>query len=372
MKKYHIFTIAITATIISQSCSHQSGNISQAQVPTIDVSHPIVDSVMLYRSYPAFLSANLEVDIVARVNGYLIATGYKDGELVNKGQILFRIDDSQYRDAVKRAQAQLETARSTSIYTTNRYESMKEAMKSDAVSQIDVIQAESDMKESQASIKAAEAALQIALTNLSYCTIRAPFTGHISAASADVGTFLDGEASPVTLARLYDDNTMSAHFAIDDNSYMKMFTSQDSHKHIDYSRIPIKFNETLPHSYSGKLDYMSPNIDTSTGTLNLRVRIDNPHGELRSGMFATIELPYSYVPKAILVKDESIGSDQTGHYLYTVNDSGKVSYTPIKTSELYHDTLRIITEGLPPQSLYVTKALLKVRDGMIVKPIITQ
>ena len=83
-------------------------------------------------------------------------------------------------------------------------------------------------------------------------------------------------------------------------------------------------------------------------------------------------LPYAVDPKAILIKDASIGTDQKGKYVYVVNDDNKVVYTPIEVGELIDDTMRIVTEGLTPDSRYVTKALLKVRDGMTVKPIDTK
>ena len=97
--------------------------------------------------------------------------------------------------------------------------------------------------------------------------------------------------------------------------------------------------------------------------------IDN---ELKDGMYVTVSLPYGVNPKAVLVKDASIGTDQLGKYVYVVNDSNKVVYTPIKVGEVYQDSLRIVNEGLGPKDRYVTKALLKARDGMSVKPRMTK
>ncbi len=86
-------------------------------------------------------------------------------------------------------------------------------------------------------------------------------------------------------------------------------------------------------------------------------------------MYATVSLPYGTEPHALLVKDASIGTDQLGKYLYTVNDSDKVVYTPVEIGGLYRDSLRVITKGIAPDTRYVTSALLKVRDGMPVKPV---
>jgi multidrug efflux pump subunit AcrA (membrane-fusion protein) len=86
-------------------------------------------------------------------------------------------------------------------------------------------------------------------------------------------------------------------------------------------------------------------------------------------MYLTIGLPYSIAPKAILINDASIGTDQLGKYVYVVNGSNKVVYTPVKVGGIVNDTMRVVTDGLTPDSRYVTKALLKVRDGMSVKPV---
>lgn len=86
-------------------------------------------------------------------------------------------------------------------------------------------------------------------------------------------------------------------------------------------------------------------------------------------MFVSVALPYAVEPHAVLVRDASIGTDQLGKYLYVVNDSDKVVYTPVTVGELYHDTLRIISKGITPRSRYVTKALLNVRNGEKIKPV---
>lgn len=104
----------------------------------------------------------------------------------------------------------------------------------------------------------------------------------------------------------------------------------------------------------------------------LKASIDNRYNELKDGMYATVSLPYAFEPNAILIKDASIGTDQLGKYVYVVNDSNKVVYTPIEVGETVNDTLRIVNKGLSPRSKYVTKALLKVRDGQTVTPRLTE
>lgn len=372
MKIYQAYSCSLifmtAVAMMMSSCHKKSSADGDAELP-VAVAMPEVDTVTLTKSYPGYLQAQAVVQLVARVNGYLRTKDYASGQFVNKGQVLFTIEDTQYRDALAQAEAQLATARSTYEYNKNNYEAMKKALESDAVARISVIQAESEMKNSLAAIHNAEAAVQSARTNLGYCTVRAPFNGHVTASGPDPGAYLAGAGSPVTLATIYDDSQMGAVFNIEDTQFMRMMDHKGDGHELDYARIPVTFEDTLPHRYTAKLSYISPEIDKSTGTLLLKAELDNSYGELKDGMYANITLPYAIVPDAILVKDASISTDQAGKYVYVVNDSNKVVYTPIKTGELVRDSMRVVTSGLTPQSRYVTKALLKVRDGMEVKPI---
>ena len=133
--------------------------------------------------------------------------------------------------------------------------------------------------------------------------------------------------------------------------------------------ISVHLGENGRQNYTGRLDYLSPNVDLSTGTLNVRANLDNKDGELNSGLYVTITLPYSEKKDAVLVRDASIGTDQLGKYLYIVNDSNIVRYRHIEPGQLVDDTLRQVISGIEPNERYVNTDLLKVRDGMSITPI---
>ena len=365
-------TAVITAGILSASCSRNNAGSESGHAPSIDVAYPVCDSVTLHKSYPGYLTASEEVPLVARVSGTLLSSDYEPGTHVNKGQILFRIEDTKYRDALQQAEAALTTAISTNDYAVKNYQALKKALESDAVSRIEVSEAESAMQESEAEIRKAEAAVETARTNLNYCIVRAPISGKVSRRNVDPGTFVDGSMNAVELARIYNDDVMTATFNIEDRQYTNLITNQGELNSPRLSRIPIKFSESLPHDYYADLTYTSPNIDTGTGTLMMQAKIPNTYGELKSGMYITVDLPYATDLNAIMVKDASIGTDQRGKYLYTLNDSNMIKYTPVTTGELIQDSMRIITYGLSDSTLYVTKALLKVRPDEKVRPIITK
>jgi len=368
---YTSFSMAAFLLIIAVAGCKKKGA-EEISVPEIDVAEAFTDSVTLYKSYPGVLMAGTTAQVVAQVNGRLLSAPYKAGSYVRKGQVLFTIDPTVYRNAVTRAEAELETARSQYEYYTKQYAALNKALEADAVSKMEVLQAKSNMNQAEASIRDAEAALSTARVNLSHCTITAPVPGYISNGAPDVGNYIAGENSPQVFCTIYDNAKVLANFYLSDTQYEELIGANGGIDAPIYRNVPVEFRENMKHSYTTDLNFISPTVSQSTGTMLLRGEIINVDNELKDGMYITISLPYGVDANAVLVKDASIGSDQLGKYLYTVNDSNKVVYTPIQTGELYHDSLRMVTSGIRPGQKYVTKALLKVRRGERIKPILTK
>ena len=368
MKKLmYIFFVLSVLT----GCKEKKDAGAMKGMPTlaISVAKPIVKDITLTKDYPGYLTTEKTVNLVARVNGTLQSVSYAPGGRVKKGQLLFVIEPTLYNDKVAQAEAELKTAQAQLEYARNNYSRMKEAVKSDAVSQIQVLQSESSVTEGVAAVSNAEAALSTARTNLGYCYVRAPFDGTISKSTVDIGSYVGGSLQPVTLATIYKDDQMYAYFNVADNQWLEMsMNNQQPTKDLP-KKIMVQLGKEGTESYPATLDYLSPNVDLNTGTLMVRANFDNPQGVLKSGLYVSITLPYGEADHAILVKEASIGTDQLGKFLYAVNDSDIVHYRHIEIGQLINDTLRQVLGGLSPQERYVTEALMKVRDGMKIKPI---
>lgn len=368
MKRFTKFLLISLFAIGAGACSKSSNDKDAGQPMTVDVALPVIDSVTLHKTYPGYLSASDKADVVARVSGMLLTKDFKSGSHVEKGQVLYTIESSTYRDALQQAEANLATARSKYEYASHQYEAYKKALESDAVSQMDVIQAESDMRQAAASIKSCQAALNTARENLGYCVVRAPISGYISGANYDVGNFINGGGSPVVLSQIYNNDKLIVTLSIEDSQYEEMVGRNGGPQAPMYRAVPLQFAEKMPHKYVADMYYESPTVSKGTGTMTLKGTVTNIDNELKDGMYVTVNLPYGVNPKAVLVKDAAISTDQLGKYLYTVNDSDKIVYTPVTPGDVYRDSLRIITSGLEPGQRYVTKALLKVRAGEKVNP----
>lgn len=358
------------AALILTACDKKKAPHAEMEALPIEVAKPVVKNVTLTKDYPGYLEAESTVDLVGRVNGTLEAKNFAPGSRVRQGQVLFVIEPTLYENAVKQAEATLKTARADLEYANSSYQRMKEAIKSDAVSRIQYLQAESNVASAQAAVSNAEAALKTARTNLSYCYVKAPSDGVIDVSPYSVGAYIGGALQPVKLATVFRDNRMYSYFDIADNQYLAFQLVQENKNKIPAEShfVTLRLGTDGEQTWKAKLDYLSPNVTLTTGTLRLRAELDNPDGVLRPGMFVSVTLPYGEAQNAILVNDASIGTDQLGKFLYVVNDSNMVNYRHIETGQLTDNNMRIVKSGLSPSERYVTKALLKVRQGMRIRP----
>lgn len=361
-----LFALLLLAT----GCHKKDDKKTSMPTPEVAVALPVQDSVTLHKTYPGYLTAHISADVVARADGTIISKNYESGQHVSKGQVLFTLSNPKYADAVKQANAQLATATAQRDYAVKHLAALQKALQAEAVSRMDVVSAQNALDQANASIAQAQASLSTASTNMGYLTVRAPVSGIVSDNLLSVGNYVAGEMSPVKLCTVYDDSQMVATFSIEAAAFESMTKGTLSTAEPIYRAVPINFDAPLAHTYTTDLFYSAPSINQGTGTIEIKGTIPNPYGELRDGMYVTFAMPYGTVPDALLVRDASISTDQLGKYLYVVNDSNKVVYTPIKVGEVYRDSLRLVTSGLKPSDRYVTDALLTVRPGLQVKPVL--
>lgn len=214
--KTHISALTAALAVVSLlSCGHKEKATTQEESPSVDVAEAFTDSVVLHKTYPGYLSAESQATVVAQVSGRLLSRSFQPGAYVRKGQTLFSIDPTLYRDEVSRAEAALTSAISARDYAASHYAAVKKALEADAVSKMEVLNAESALQQAESDIKTCRAALSTARTNLGYCTVTAPISGYISDSEVKPGNYVNGAAQPVSLATIYDNSTLSAIFEIE-------------------------------------------------------------------------------------------------------------------------------------------------------------
>ena len=368
--KFILLSITTLSMMFLLSCDNVKDKKSQvASVPKVDVAKPYVMPIVLHKDYPGYLQASNIINVVGRVSGYVTKQNFSSGQYVNAGDLLYIIDPLVYENEVNQAKANLHSAEASLDYYENNYNRMLEASKSDAISQIDLIQAETNVRTAQANVESAKAALKTAEKTLSYCYIKAPISGNVSTSGASEGEYVNGSASPVLLTTIYNNNPMFAYFNIEDNQYLTMKVASKNWDSSLPKKVYINMQEDMFPQIEATPNYISPYVNLKTGTLMLRAVFDNKDTDLKSGMYCTVSLPYGEEDAAILIPDASSGTDQSGRYIYVVDNDNIVSYRHIEVGEIINDSLIHVTSGLSPDEKFVTKALLKVRAGMKVEPI---
>ena len=222
MKRYILPLLGALALFGSCHSRHKAPEEAAGPRP-VEVAEVITDSVILHKTYPGYLSSGSTANVVSLVEGRIIWKEYPGGSIVEKGQVLFKVDPSLYEDAVKRAEASLTSAESELEYAKSRCAAVKKAFEAEAVSKMEVLAAESNVQQAEANVKDCRAALHTAQIQLGYCTIKAPMAGIIDDAKYGAGDYISGSTgAPVLLSTIYDNTKLTAEFEIEDAQYEKM------------------------------------------------------------------------------------------------------------------------------------------------------
>lgn len=368
--KLILLSIMTLCLIYLCGCNNKGKKKTTSDIPKVSVARPYVMPIVLHKEYPGYLLSNNIVDVVGRVSGYVTLQNFSSGQYINEGDLLYIIEPTVYENEVKKAEANLKSAQASLDYYENNYQRMLEASKSNAISQIDLIQAETNVRTAKANVQTAEADLKTAQTTLSYCYIKAPITGFLTTSGAGEGEYVAGsDGSPFKLTTIYNNDPIYAYFNIEDNQYLMIKMSSKNWESALPKKVYVNMQEGRFPPIEATPNYISPFVNLKTGTLTLRALFENSQYDLKSGMYCTVSLPYGEDDNAILIPDASTGTDQLGRYIYVVDDNNIVSYRHIEVGEIINDSLIHVKSGLNPDERFVTKALLKVRSGMKVEPI---
>ena len=368
--RFTLLTFMALCLIFMFGCNNKNKQKTTSEIPKVSVARPYVMPIVLHKDYPGYLLSNNIVDVVGRVSGYVTKQNFSSGQYINEGDLLYIIEPTVYENEVKKAEANLKSAQASLDYYKNNYQRMLEASKSDAISQIDLIQAETNVRTAEANVQTAEANLKTAKNTLSYCYVKAPISGVLTTSGAGEGEYVSGsDGSPFKLTTIYNNDPIYAYFNIEDNQYLIIRTSSQNWENSLPKKVYVNMQEGDFPPIEATPNYISPFVNLKTGTLTLRAIFENSKYDLKSGMYCTVSLPYGEENEAILIPDASAGTDQLGRYIYIINEDNIVFYRHIEVGEIINDSLIHVKSGLSPNEKFVTKALLKVRAGMKVEPI---
>lgn len=364
MKKMLFPGLALTL-LITIGCT-PSNEFQAPPPPEVEVQTPKRETVTVYNRFPGRVVAHDDVDIRARVMGFLKTIEFTDGQRVAAGDLLFTIEPEQYESQVSAAQAQLAQAKAALKLGEATLRRNQEAASSGAVSEVDVETAVANRDSAAASVMAAEAALEKAELDLSYTKIYSPFAGRVARRSLSVGNLV-GAGESTLLTTVVVEAPIDVFFNVDERTLMPLLREGIGTTEQKKAAPPVKLElaDGVQHTEDGIIDYSDPEIDPDTGTLRARAVFVNEHVNLVPGMFGNILLPRES-ENAILVPDLAIQRDMSGAYVLAVNAEGLVESKYVQRGDLV-GTDRIITEGLDGTEQVIVNGIQRARPGIPVR-----
>lgn len=339
----------------------------------VSVSAPVRRSIIEWDEYTGRFDAVEAVDVRARVSGYLDEVLFTDGQMVAKGDQLFRIDPRPFERALAQAKAEFEQAQTRVSNASLDVERGRPLLKGNIISQKVQDDRENVMRDAQAAVIVAEARVKTAELDLSFCKVTAPISGRASRKFVTPGNFVSGGGTPdgtTILTSIVTQDPIYFYFDIGENDALKYRRLTEKGVKDAASvgasvRIALPDEQGYPHP--GKLDFLDNRLDAGTGTLRARASVENDDGLFSAGMFARVRLQGSPEYEALLLPDAAIGTDQASRFIYVVGADNIAARRAVKLGPLI-DGLRVVREGLQKDDLAVVNGIQRVKAGQAIVP----
>ncbi|MEW5835395.1 MAG: efflux RND transporter periplasmic adaptor subunit [Pseudomonadota bacterium] len=366
MQKRWIF-IALAVALAAGSWAlldHHGGSQAQAAPPppAVTVAQTLVRPVGDTAQFTGHLQAVDTVQVHPRVSGYIDSVLFKEGTLVHKGELLFRIDPRPYQAEVDRLRANLAQARAEAKLAEENAARGARLVAQHAISREEADRLDTAAASARSQIAATAAALDAAQLNREFTEVRAPIDGRVGNAEITAGNLV----TPAdVLTSVVSVNPVYAYFDVDEHSYLELDRLRRERRSPPRVTMALADESGFPHA--GRLDFVDNQLDTASGTIRLRAVFDNTDGRYTPGLYVRLQLRTDSARPRALIDDRAVGTDLGNKFVYVLGKDGKVSYRKVTTGPLV-DGLRVIEQGLDANDVVVVNGLQHVRPGMPVNP----
>jgi RND family efflux transporter MFP subunit len=338
--------------------------------PKVEVAQPVQRAITRYLEATGNTAPIKNVDLVARVQGFLQSINYQDGTFVKAGATLFTIEPDTYKLKLEQAQSAQTGMEASMKQAEADFKRQSDLVQRQAVSQATLDTSTAARENAQANLQQAQVNTKIAAVNYGYTNVTAPFDGIVSAHLVSIGELV-GVSSPTQLATIVALDPIYVNFNVNEQDVLRI--REEARRRgmtaDDLKSLPVEVGlqteSGFPHK--GNLDYASPTLNQSTGTLPVRGVLPNPDRVLLPGYFVRVRVPFDQQKDGLLVPDVALGSDQSGRYVLVVNGENVVEQRKVRTGPLEGD-LRVIESGLKPDDRVITAGLLRAIPGQKVDP----
>ena len=342
---------------------------ASGEPPSVPVSRPVVRQVSDWDEFTGRFVATAEVQLRARASGYLTGIHFRDGQMVQEGDLLFTIDPRPYQAAVQAAQASVVESQATLAVSRSELNRASQLLRSQAVPEAVYDQRLATVQRSEAQLLLAQANLLRAQLDLEYTEVRAPISGRIDRRYVSVGNLVASDTTLLTNLVALD--PIHFLFDVDQNAHLR-YTRAAANEGRPSSRetpnpVRLQLADEAGFPHLGSVDFVSTQADQATGTVRARALIGNERQLFLPGVFGRVQLLGSAPYEAVMLPDEAIGTDQSHRFVYALNGENVPEQKRVELGRLI-DGLRVVRAGIGAGDVVVVGGLQRVRPGQRVTP----
>ena len=355
-----LVTLTVGSVFLLNGCSKKNDAASMpVQKPHVTVEKATYRSYTEKFNFPGRVEAVNTVTLKARVAGFLKDRLFEEGDIVKKGQLLFTLEREPFEAKVAEASANLTKMEADAKNAKLKLERALELRKTGNVSQATLDSREAENSIAKGQVLQAQAALNLAKLDLSYTSIKAPFTGKIGLADYSSGEYLPVNT---TLATIVSIDPMNVLFSVSERELLSMQNAGVLNSDGDNLAVSLVMGDSSVYRYEGQINFTDVTVDDSTDTVKMRAVFPNPARQLVSGQFISVLLEYESPEEKIIIPQAAVLSSVASKYVYVVDAQNKVVNKPIKVGIEQGKNI-VVLEGLEAGERVVVNGLQKVRPG---------
>ena len=352
-------SLVFLAVVVCNGCS-SSKPAAAPPPPGVTVAAVLQKDVPVYQEWVGTMVGNIDADIRPKVDGFLLTKLYSEGSFVQKGQPMFHLDDRQSQAAVEQAKGKLEEAKAALSQAEIDVKRYTPLVQQKAVSQAELDKATSMQKAGTAQVAGAQAVLDNAELDLTWATVVSPISGIAGIAKVGVGDLMTPTTVMSTVSAV---NPVYVDFSIAEQDYLRFSREKTGRG----ENLELILGDGTVYPQRGRSLLVNREVDSRTGTIQVRAEFPNPTNILRPGQYARIRSKTEVRKNALLIPQRAVAELQGIYQVGVVDAENKVTIRAVKTGPLFGD-MWVIESGLQLQDKVVVDGLQRLRDGMTVAP----
>jgi RND family efflux transporter MFP subunit len=372
---FGVMTLAAASAWIA-GCDRSPNEYSPPPPPAVTVANPVQREVHEYLLYTGTTQPSQTAEIRARVQGVLESMHFAPGQRVQVGDLLYKIDPSEYEAEVRRAEAVVRAKEASLLGAENDARLARELADKRAGPEIDAIIKAAKRDVIEAEVAESKAALAEAQLNLDYCTIESPIEGRITKSLVDPGNLV-GRGDATLLATVVDAQPVYVSLEVNENDVIRFRADAKPRGNEPgqtesgaWRPAELSIANDQGFAITGRVNYVAPELNAETGTLTVRTQYENENEALFPGLFARVRFPKETY-EALLVPDEALLSDQQGRFAMVVGADDIVQLKRVDIGVL-QGSMRVIKKGLTASDRVIVNGVLRARPGSKVTPQMAQ